>query len=394
MISESVFSDFFANPRVELAGEWSPLPEWLDRKAPQRVRRLLANCPNYQATPLQRLDRLARELGLNAIVAKDESSRMGLDSFKALGGTYALAELVLRWATEYLGRSVRPDEILSAEVRCATSHRTVCCATDGNHGLSVAAGARLFGCAAVIFVHQNVDPARSAQMREIGARIVEVSGTYDDSVDECFRIAQAQGWDVVPDTSWDTDSAVPALVMQGYTVLVDEVLSQMDQPLTHVFVQGGVGGLVAAVAGHLTAVLGRARPKIIVVEPDRAGCLFASALVGRAVEVPASQSTVMSMLECYRPSKLAWPVLDRYVDAFATLPDVAAEDIVGRLANPLGSDPPILTTSSGGAGIAGLIALAQSPRVRWALGLDHRSTILTIITENVVRKAAKVAAPQ
>ncbi len=267
------------------------------------------------------------------------------------------------------------------EVREAVKGRTLCCATDGNHGRSVAAGARLFGCKAVIFVHEIVEEERRATLRAHGADVVEISGTYDDSVDACAKAAKENGWQLVSDTSWNSEGEIPARVMQGYTVLVDEALSQMALPPTHVFVQGGVGGLAGAVAGHLADVFDQNRPTIVVVEPDRAACLIASAIAGRAVEVPAGEPTMMAMLECYRPSETAWPILDRYVDAFMSLPDAAAVDIVRHLANPLGSDPVIAAGLSGGVGMAGLIAAAQDQHVRETLALDHTSRVLTIITE-------------
>ncbi|MEQ1552128.1 diaminopropionate ammonia-lyase [Sphingorhabdus sp.] len=388
MTERQTISCFTANPRATRDTPPQPLRDWLGRSAPEEVRHLLNLCPQHQVTPLKRLDCLAQELGLASIFAKDEGGRLGLGSFKALGGAYAVAELVLRWATERLGRSVMPAEIMSVEVREAVKNRTICCATDGNHGRSVAAGARLFGCKAVIFVHQNVEDSRRALLRALNAQVVEVSGTYDDSVDMCADAARENGWQLVSDTSWKSESDVPARVMQGYTVLVDEALSQMNQSPTHVFVQGGVGGLAGAVAGHLADLFGKARPTVVVVEPDRAGCLIASALAGRPVEVPASDPTVMAMLECYRPSEVAWPILDRYVDAFMTIPDTAAIDIVKVLANPSGTDPVIAAGISGGVGLAGLVAAAQEPHIREALGLDHHSRILTIITERADTPAA------
>jgi diaminopropionate ammonia-lyase len=388
MLMRQTISQFTRNARAGRDAPDACLSAWLGRDAPREVRYLLNLCPLHQATPLKRLDAMAHALGLAAIVTKDEGDRLGLGSFKALGGAYAVAELVLGWAAECLGHPVSPEEILTMDVRDAVKNHTLCCATDGNHGRSVAAGARLFGCKAIIFVHQNVDEERRTTLRDLGADVVEVPGTYDDSVDACAHEAKANGWQLVSDTSWKSDRDVPSRVMRGYTVLVDEALTQMELPPTHVFVQGGVGGLAGAVAGHLADVFGEIRPTVIVVEPDRAACLMASALAGQASEFPSGEPTTMAMLECFRPSDTAWPILERYVDAFMTLPDTAAVDITQHLANPFGTDPAIFAGLSGGVGVAGLIAASQDPDVRAMLGLDHRSRVLTIITEGADAQSA------
>jgi diaminopropionate ammonia-lyase len=388
MFEFAPLSEFAPNPRAVKNSVSQALATSFGKDALNRVRHLLTLCPLHQTTPLLRLNALADALDLGCVFAKDESSRLGLGSFKALGGAYAVAELILGWATDHLQKDVAPHELASTAVKAVASARTVCCATDGNHGRSVAAGARLFGCKAVIFVHQHVAEEQRAALRALKARVIEVPGTYDDSVDECARMAYANNWQVVSDTNWNSDSPIPTQVMQGYTVLIDEVLNQMVDPPTHVFVQGGVGGLAGAIAAHLANCYGAARPTLVVVEPDRAACLMASVLAGAATEITAGQSTVMAMLECYRPSQTAWPILDLYADAFMTLPEKAAPEILAFLARPMGKDPAIIAGLSGGIGLAGLIAAAQDPKVRGSLSLDQNSRVLTIITEGTAALAS------
>jgi diaminopropionate ammonia-lyase len=381
MLEFAHLSKFLTNPRALMGAVPLALATAFGEAAPTRVRGLLNLCPLHSATPLHRLDALAGALGLGRVIAKDESGRLGLGSFKALGGAYAVAELVLDWATKRLQRQVAPHELTSPPVKAAVAAQTVCCATDGNHGRSVAAGARLFGCQAVIFVHQHVAEEQRAALRAMDAKVIEVAGTYDDSVDECARVASANNWHLVSDTSWNSDGTVPTRVMQGYSVLIDEALGQMDEPPTHVFVQGGVGGLAGALAAYLADRFEASRPILVVVEPDRAACLMASVLAGAATEIAASQSTIMAMLECFRPSQTAWPILENYADAFLTVPENAATDIVALLAKPMGTDPAIDAGLSGGIGLAGLIAAVQDPEVRNGLSLDQNSRVLTIITE-------------
>jgi diaminopropionate ammonia-lyase len=269
----------------------------------------------------------------------------------------------------------------SREVRSVAAGTTFACATDGNHGRSVARGAQLVGARAVIFVHGGVSDERVAAIRRLGADTVRVDGTYDDSVAEAARVAEGKGWSVVSDTSWPGYERIPGLVMQGYTVMVREALRQLPQPPTHIFVQAGVGGVAAAVAGHLALVLGERRPVFVVVEPARAACLLESARQGRAVKIGHGEPTVMAMLECYEPSLVAWRVLSRAADAFMTVEEEDAVAAMSRLARPGGGDPAFVAGECGGAGLAGLVRAARDPEIRAALGLGPASRILVFNTE-------------
>ena len=183
-------------------------------------------------------------------------------------------------ASERLGRAVDVAALQTPDVRAIAAAMTFACATDGNHGRSVAQGAELVGARAVVFVHSGVSQERVAAIARFGAEIVRVAGSYDDSVEEAARVADENGWTIVSDTSWPGYERIPALVMQGYTAMVREALRQLPEPPTHVFVQAGVGGVAAAVAGHLAVAFADHRPKFVVVEPARAACVFESARVG------------------------------------------------------------------------------------------------------------------
>jgi diaminopropionate ammonia-lyase len=259
---------------------------------------------------------------------------------------------------------------------------TVACATDGNHGRSVAQGAQLVGAKAVIFVHGGVSERRVAAIARFGAHMIRVAGTYDDSVAEAARVAAAKGWTVVSDTSWPGYERIPGLVMQGYTAMIREALRQLPQPPTHVFVQAGVGGVAAAVAGHLALVLADRRPSFVVVEPARAACLYESARAGHPVRIAHGEPTVMAMLECCEPSLVAWRILSRVADAFMTVDEQEAVAVMNRLARPAGTDPAIVAGESGGAGLAGVIRAADDPHIRSALQLDGASRVFVINTES------------
>lgn len=339
------------------------------------------------ATPLHALPALARELGLGALHLKDEGQRLGLGSFKALGGAYAVMRLVQEPAEAELGRPVAPDELLSPEISAIAQGLTFACATDGNHGRSVAQGAQLVGASSVIFVHSGVSQGRIDAIAAFGARIIRVEGNYDESVAEAARVAEAEGWTVLSDTSWPGYERIPGLVMQGYTALVTEALDQLPEPPTHVFLQAGVGGFAAAVAGHLAVRLGEARPHVTVVEPKRAACLLASAQAGRVLKVAEGEATVMAMLECYEPSLSAFRILERVADGFMDLPEDAAPAVMRRLARPLPGDTAVVAGESGGVGLAGVIAVLQDPALAARIGLGAKARVLVINTEGATDPA-------
>lgn len=345
------------------------------------VAEILALREGHAPTPLHGLPGLARELGIGALHVKDESHRLGLGSFKALGGAYALMKLVQEEASRRLGRPVTAADLLSTDVRAVAKGMTFACATDGNHGRSVAQGAQLMGARAVIFVHSGVSDARITAIARFGAEITRVQGNYDDSVAEAARVAQREGWTILSDTSWPGYEHIPGLVMQGYTMLVHEALAELRQTPTHVFLQAGVGGFAAGVAGHLAMVLGERRPHVTVVDPARAACLYESAKAGHIVKVAEAEPTVMAMLECYEPSLIAFRVLERVADGFMTVEEDVAPEAMRRLATPVAGDPPVVAGESGGAGLAGLLTVLRQPDLAAKIGLGRDSRVLVINTE-------------
>lgn len=345
------------------------------------VERFLAFRDNAPATPLLALPSLAKTLGVGAIHVKDEGQRLGLGSFKALGGSYAVMRLVLEEASRLLGDDVGFADLNRPGVRAVASKMTFACATDGNHGRSVAQGAQLVGARSVIFVHAGVSAERVAAIARFGAEMITVNGTYDETVAEAARVAEREGWTIVSDTSWPGYERIPGLVMQGYTAIAHEALRQLDRPPTHIFVQAGVGGIAAALAAHFALTLGADRPAFIVVEPARAACVLASARAGHLSKVAHDEPTVMAMLECYEPSMIAWRVLACAADAFMAVEEEDAVAAMNRLARPAGNDPALVSGESGCVGLAGLIRALADPAMKAALGLDASSRVLLVNTE-------------
>ncbi|ENN85371.1 Putative diaminopropionate ammonia-lyase [Rhizobium freirei PRF 81] len=361
--------------------------ETLGLAAADRVVQVLALRENSDATPLHALPGLAEELGLASLHVKDEGFRLGLGSFKALGGAYALMILVQEEASRRFERKVAIDELMSDEIRAIAATMTFACATDGNHGRSVAQGAQLMGARAVIFVHSGVSDARVQAIARFGAEMVSVDGNYDLSVAEAARVATEQGWTILSDTSWPGYEYVPGLVTQGYTAMVREILSTLAEAPTHVFLQAGVGGFAAAVSGHMAVALGDRRPHVTVVDPARAACIYESARAGHVVKVRETEPTVMAMLECYEPSMVAFRILERVADGFMTVEEDAALDVMRRLAAPVGSDPAIVAGESGGAGLAGLLTVLRDPQMAARIGLGKEARVLVINTEGATDPA-------
>ncbi len=344
----------------------------------RRARAEITAWPGYAPTPLLALDDVAKAARVAAVHYKDEGPRFGLGSFKALGGAYAVAKLlVAELSRRGVANNATTAELEAGAHRDAVRGITVTAATDGNHGRSVAWGARRFGCGCVIFVHEAVSQGRRDAIARHGAEIRVVPGTYDDAVREAARTAEREGWFVVSDTSWPGYTETPRDVMQGYRVMADEAADQLDQPPTHAFVPGGVGGVAAAVSVQHRARHGDA-VKLVVAEPDRAACLLASAEAGEPVSVPGELDTVMACLACGEPSLLAWQELERGAHAFMAVPDDSAVDCMRLLAHRAAR---VVAGESAVAGLAALLLAAADPFSRAMLGLDAESRVLVYGTE-------------
>ncbi len=306
---------------------------------------MLAHCPVYEPTPLAALDALAAELGVGALWAKDETRRMRLGSFKALGGAFAVAEMI--------AEAAGTTDLLGPAARTAAAGMTFIAASAGNHGLSVAAGARIFGARAVIVLPAAAPMAFERRIRAAGADVVRTDGTYEQSVALALAEAEARGWLLLADGSWQGYVERPALVMEGYTVLAHECRAALEAEgvwPTHVLLQAGVGGLAAAVAAHVREFW-PVQPTIVVVEPEAAPCLLRSMEVGRLTRADGPVSN-MGRLDCKDASLLAFAALSADADLFTTVSDADAAAAAATLARH-----GIGTTPSGAASLAALAGL-------------------------------------
>lgn len=352
----------------------------LGAEALHMARTELSQWQGYASTPLHSLPALAQAMGVASVEYKDEGGRFGLGSFKALGGAYAVARLLCRELGARLDRTLTTQELLAPELRALCADITVTCATDGNHGRSVAWGAKLFGCRCVIYIHATVSEGRKAAIAHYGAAVVRTAGNYDEAVRQADADAKAHGRFVISDTSYPGYMDVPRDVMQGYQLMVDEAAQQIAQRPTHIFVQAGVGGLAAAVCGYFWERDGGERPVYVVVEPDKADCLAQSAKAGQLTAVTGDIDTLMAGLACGEVSHLAWEILEQGTDAFCVIADDAAVAAMRLLAQPLanaqGRDPVIVAGESAVAGVAAALGCSQSAAACAVLGLTADSRIL------------------
>ena len=339
-----------------LANPWRGRGLQLDAPLPCHdatgVGRLLSLCPAHIPTPLRDMPELAARAGVAQVLIKDERSRMGLGSFKALGAAHAIARDA--------AAAVQDDNWTQA-----LTDQTYVTASAGNHGLSVAAGARLFGAGAVIYLAETVPEAFAARLRAKGAQVVRAGATYEASMTAAERAGQEHGWTLLSDSSWSGYCELPLRVMEGYLQLVAEIAEQIDVAPTHILLQAGVGGLAAAVAAHARAVWGDA-PQVIVIEPEAAPALIESIRAGQVVttEGPVSK---MARLDCKSPSLIALRGLSRDADLFVTITEDEAAQGVAILA-----EHGLATTPSGGAGLAALLA---------SLELGPAARVLAILSE-------------
>lgn len=370
------------NPGGSRDAPWtSAQDDILNDRALKAAADTIASWDGYRPTRLVDLQGLADAIGIGSLHYKDESTRFGLGSFKALGGAYAVARLLQRQVEQAVGHPVPMTEITGGAHADIVSGITVCCATDGNHGRSVAWGARNFGCRCVIFIHATVSDGRRDAIAQYGAEVRRCAGNYDDSVRAAQATASDEGWFVVSDTSYEGYMEIPKDVMQGYELMADEAFAQLAEPPTHIFVQTGVGGMAAAVAARAKRHWGADRPRIVLCDPDRAACWLESLRASTPVAVEGDLDTMMAGLACGEVSALAWAILRDHADAVMALPDESATELMQRLAKPSPGDVPVVAGESAVAGLAGLIAAYEDDSARSLLGLDASSRVLVFGTE-------------
>jgi diaminopropionate ammonia-lyase len=374
------------NPAAEPKAAYGPRQAAvLNHAGLEQAQRCITAWPGYAPTPLVDLPGMAAALGIARLSYKNEAERFGLRSFKPLGGAYAVQRCLMQEVAARSGRhDIDPGEILRGEHCDVVAGITVSAATDGNHGRSVAWGARMFGCRCVIYINEAVTVAREQAIAAYGAEVRRVRGNYDDAVRQAFETARREGWHVIPDTPGDGGILeAPRDVTQGYALMAAEAIAQLPGGSlpSHLFLQAGVGGMAAACCAQFWQDFGAARPKTVVVEPEQCACWYASLAAGKPTAITGDTDSFMSGLACGEVSGLAWEILQPGAAAAMTLSDSTAAVTMRLLAGGIGEDPPVVAGESGAAGLAGLIAIASDAEARETLGLGRSSHVLVFGSE-------------
>jgi len=339
------------------------LPEKFIDEAVQSI----SKWETYAPTPLHKLNKLNEELGFKEIYYKDEDKRFNLKSFKALGGAFAV------------------DKIANEKGNIIVST-----ATAGNHGRSVAWGAKRLGLKCKIFISEFVSEARAEAMIKLGAEVIKVKGNYDASLKECIKQSKKNNWEIVQDVSWEGYKNVPKLIMAGYTIMVKEIMDQNKKdPFTHVFLQAGVGGMAAAIIAGF-AKYSKNIPKFIIIEPENANCVFKSLENNEATSVDIINETIMGGMSCGDVSTVAWEILKDSSNYSLTITDDEISTVVALLAKAKLSNEKIIAGECAVPGIIALIGLFKNKKYLNKLTLNSKSKVLLFgcegLTDEVMYK--------
>ena len=327
----------------------------LSRKDIDEAYSSISNWKNYNPTPLIELNKLSKELNLNKIFYKDESKRFNLKSFKALGGAYAVEKIT----------KGNKDIVVST-------------ATAGNHGRSVAWGAKRLGLKCKIFISEFVSEARGQAMADLGADVIEVKGNYEKSLIECIKQSTENNWQIVQDVAWKDYMVVPKYTMAGYTVMMKEIVDQIkNDQITHMILQAGVGGMAGAMVAGIARYLGNV-PETIVVEPDSAACVMESVKTGKIEKIDIKRESLMGGMSCGEVSLVPWEILKSSVKFCISLPDDDIAETMRSLGNSSYSEEKIIAGENSAPGVISLITSCTDAEIKERLKLNSNSNVLVI----------------
>ena len=310
---------------------------------------------NYIPTPLVELNKLSEKLNLNKIFYKDESKRFNLKSFKALGGAYAVER-----------------------VSNGNNKIVVATATAGNHGRSVAWGAKRLGLECKIFISENVTEARGKAMSDLGAEVIKVKGNYDNSLIECIKQSTKNNWQIVQDVAWKDYIKVPKYTMAGYTVMMKEIVDQIGkEKISHIILQAGVGGMAGAMIAGVARYL-KNIPISIIVEPVSAACVMESIKSGKIEKIDIKSESLMGGMSCGEVSLVPWEILKSSVKYCISIPDDDIAKTMKLLGNANFSNDKIVAGENAVPGVISLIASCEDEKVKEKIQLDKNSNILLI----------------
>ena len=347
------YSEFIENKNFSF--DKSKILNLLSKKDIDEAYSSISNWESYYPTPLIELNKLSKELNLNKIFYKDESKRFNLKSFKALGGAYAVEKITKG----------------NKDIVVAT-------ATAGNHGRSVAWGARRLGLKCKIFISEYVSDARGQAMAELGADVIKVKGNYENSLIECIKQSTENNWQIVQDVAWKNYTIVPKYTMAGYTVMMKEIIDQIDKnKISHIILQAGVGGMAGAMIAGIARYLENV-PITLIVEPDSAACVMESIKSGKIEKIDIKKESLMGGMSCGEVSLVPWEILKNSVKFCISLPDDDIAKTMKLLGNCSFSEEKIIAGENSAPGVISLIASCENDKIREKLNLNSNSNILII----------------
>ena len=346
------FSEFTTNKNFNFSRK--KILKVLSEKHLLDAHKVITKWKGYKKTPLINLRILSKKLRTNNIFYKDESKRFGLKSFKALGGAYAVEKIT----------KGRKDVVVST-------------ATAGNHGKSVAWGAKNLGLNCKFFISENVSETRAEEMRNLNAEVIRVKGNYEDSLNFCKEESKKNNWEIIQDVAWPEYELVPKLTMAGYSTIIKEISVQTNEYITHIFLQAGVGGmaagLVAGVANYFKKI-----PKIIIVEPENANCVMQSIENNTPTSVDIKKESIMGGMSCGEVSLVPWQILKNSVNNCVSVSDKFVSQTVAMLADKVLSDISIEGGECSTPGITSLISCCNNEKIKSNLEINENSNILLI----------------
>jgi len=346
------FTKFINNENFEF--DRSKILKILNSDLLEDAYKTISKWQKYQPTPLESLNKLSNELKLKNIFYKDESKRFGLKSFKALGGAYAVEKIT----------KGKKDVIVST-------------ATAGNHGKSVAWGAKNLGLNCKIFISENVSETRAEEMRNLNAEVIRVKGNYEDSLNFCKEESKKNNWEIIQDVAWPDYELVPKLTMAGYSTIIKEISVQTNEYITHIFLQAGVGGMAAGVVAGVANYFKKV-PKIIIVEPENANCVMQSIENNTPTSVDIKKESIMGGMSCGEVSLVPWQILKNSVNNCISVSDKFVSQTVAMLADKVLSDISIEGGECSTPGITSLISCCNNDETKSALEINENSNILLI----------------
>ncbi len=357
--------------------------DYLSKKNIEQAMEFHTSFKEYKPTPLVKLSNLADHLRVYSVHVKDESYRFGLNAFKVLGASYAMGMYLAEKLEKHI-EDIDFNYLSLDSVKRRLGDITFVTATDGNHGRAVAWAANRLGQKCVVYMPRGSSQIRLDNIRAEGAEAYIIDGNYDEAVRLSDEMSKKHGWVVIQDTAWEGYEKIPTWIMQGYGTIMEEIMEQIKEKPSHVFLQAGVGSFAASMIACLLLEYGEDYPLVYIIEPEKADCIYRSILAEKIEKVEGDMDTIMAGLACGEPNTISWDIIRDYSDGALSCSDEVAALGMRIFANPLKDDEKIISGESGALGMGILYYALKNEKfkeLKSNLNLNKDSSILIISTE-------------